>query len=145
MRQPKTFNNAPNKMNKRGRLVFSVAVVEDDPITLDLITDALETKLDATVYPFTRSKFARDFLLQQTPESISLIISDQVMPDYDGLSLLKTCQSSGLNVPFLLITADPNKDIVMEARKLQVSGFLAKPLNMDELIQKSKEAVSQTS
>ena len=89
--------------------MFSVAVVEDDPITLDLITDALETQLDATVYPFTRSKFARDFLLQQTSESISLIISDQVMPDYDGLSLLKTCQSYGLNVPFLLITADPNK------------------------------------
>ncbi|WP_394223906.1 response regulator [Alteromonas gracilis] len=124
--------------------MFSVAVVEDDPITLDIITDALETKLDAVVYPFTRSKFARDFLLQQTSESISLIISDQVMPDYDGLSLLKTCHSSGLNVPFLLITADPNKDLVMEARKLQVSGFLAKPLNMEELIQKSKEAVSQT-
>jgi|TARA_B100000446_G_scaffold123279_1_gene115443 DNA-binding NtrC family response regulator len=123
--------------------VFSVAVVEDDPITLDLITDALETQLDATVYPFTRSKFARDFLLQQTAESISLIISDQVMPDYDGLSLLKTCQSSGLNVPFLLITADPNKELVIEARKLQVTGFLAKPLNMEELVQKSREAVSQ--
>jgi len=119
--------------------LFSVAVVEDDPITLDMITDALETQLDATVYSFTRSKFARDFLLQQTADSLSLIISDQVMPDYDGLSLLKTCHSSGLNVPFLLITADPNKALVMEARKLHVTGFLAKPLNMKELIQKSKE------
>ena len=125
--------------------MFAVAVVEDDPITLDLIADALETQLDATVYPFTRSKFARDFLLQQTSDSISLIISDQVMPEYDGLSLLKTCQSSGLNVPFLLITADPNKDLVIEARKLQVTAFLAKPLNMEELIQKSKEVVSQVS
>ena len=125
--------------------MFSVAVVEDDPITLDLITYALETQLDATVYPFTRSKFARDFLLQQTAESISLIISDQVMPDYDGLSLLKNCQSSGLDVPFLLITADPNKELVIEARKLQVTGFLAKPLNMEELVQKSREAVSQAS
>jgi len=125
--------------------VFSVAVVEDDPITLDLITYALETQLDATVYPFTRSKFARDFLLQQTAESISLIISDQVMPDYDGLSLLKNCQSSGLDVPFLLITADPNKELVIEARKLQVTGFLAKPLNMEELVQKSKEVVSKAS
>ncbi|WP_334056493.1 response regulator [Alteromonas sp. S005] len=122
--------------------MFSVAVVEDDPITLDLITDALETQLDATVFPFTRSKFARDFLLQQSSDSLSLIISDQVMPDYDGLSLLKTCQSSGLDVPFLLITADPNKELVIEARKLQVTGFLAKPLSMEELVQKSKEAVT---
>lgn len=124
--------------------VFSVAVVEDDPITLDLITEALETHLDATVYTFTRSKFARDFLLQQTPDTLSLIISDQVMPDYDGLSLLKTCHSNGLEVPFLLITADPNKEVVMEARKLRVAGFLAKPLSMEELVQKSKEAVQKS-
>ncbi len=118
--------------------MFSVAVIEDDPITLDMIINALETQLDATVYSFTRSKFARDFLLQQTSDSLNLIISDQVMPDYDGLSLLRTCQSSGLNVPFLLITADPNKELVIEARKLQVTGFLAKPLDMKELIQKTK-------
>ncbi len=124
--------------------VFSVAVVEDDPITLDLITEALETHLDATVYTFTRSKFARDFLLQQTPDTLNLIISDQVMPDYDGLSLLKTCHSNGLEVPFLLITADPNKEVVMEARKLRVAGFLAKPLSMEELVQKSKEAVQKS-
>ncbi|BFT31350.1 hypothetical protein D210916BOD24_25260 [Alteromonas sp. D210916BOD_24] len=121
--------------------MFSVAVVEDDAITLDLITEALETHLDATVYTFTRSKFARDYLLQQTSETLSLIISDQVMPDYDGLSLLKTCHSNGLDVPFLLITADPNKEVVMEARKLGVAGFLAKPLSMQELVQKSKAAV----
>lgn len=124
--------------------VFSVAVVEDDPITLDLITEALETHLDATVYTFTRSKFARDFLLQQTPDTLNLLISDQVMPDYDGLSLLKTCHSNGLEVPFLLITADPNKEVVMEARKLRVAGFLAKPLSMEELVQKSKEAVQKS-
>ena len=121
--------------------MFSVTVVEDDPITLDLISDALETKLNATVYPFSRSKFARDFLLQQTSNSISLVISDQVMPDFDGLSLLKTIQAKGLVIPFLLITADPHKDLVVEAKKLKVSGFLAKPLDMKELINKSQEVM----
>ena len=121
--------------------MFSVAVVEDDPITLDLITDALETKLNATVYPFSRSKFARDFLLQQTSNSISLVISDQVMPEFDGLSLLKTIQAKGLVIPFLLITADTHKDLVVEAKKLKVSGFLAKTLDMKDLINKSQEVM----
>lgn len=121
--------------------MFSVAVVEDDPITLDLITDALETKLNATVYPFSRSKFARDFLLQQTSNSISLVISDQVMPEFDGLSLLKTIQAKGLVIPFLLITADPHKDLVVEAKNLKVSGFLAKPLDMKDLINKSQKVM----
>ncbi|WP_338518641.1 response regulator [Alteromonas gracilis] len=124
--------------------MLSVAVVEDDKITLDLIIETLETQLDAIVHPFSRSKFARDFILQQTPESLDLIISDQVMPDYDGLSLLKTCHAAGLDIPFLLITADPNKELVMQARQLEATDFLAKPLDMTELVQKSRDAVSRT-
>lgn len=126
---------------KKAKPVFSVAVIEDDVITLDLITDALETRLSATVYPFSRSKLARDFLLQQSPASLQLIISDQIMKEYDGLSLLKACRASNLQIPFLLITAEPNKKLVMEARKLGASGFLAKPLDMDELADKAKSFV----
>ncbi|WDT85337.1 response regulator [Alteromonas sp. 009811495] len=124
--------------------MLSVAVVEDDQITLDLIVEALETQLDATVHPFSRSKFARDFILQQTNDTLQLIISDQVMPDYDGLSLLKTCHAARLDIPFLLITADPSKALVVEAKALQVAGFLAKPLDMTELVFKSKEALART-
>jgi DNA-binding NtrC family response regulator len=124
--------------------VFSVAVVEDDQITLELIIQTLETQLDATVHSFSRSKFARDFILRQTPETLDLIISDQVMPDYDGLSLLKTCHAADLRIPFLLITADPNKALVMKARQLNVTGFLAKPLDMNELVRKSKSVLERT-
>ena len=122
--------------------MLSIAVIEDDVITLDIITEALESRLSATVYPFSRSALARDFILRQTPSTLQLIISDQVMQGYDGLSLLKTCHAAQLNIPFLLITADPNRKLVMEARKLGVSGFLAKPLNMEDLAQKVKSVLS---
>ena len=116
--------------------MFSVAVIEDDVITLDMITDTLENKLGATVYPFSRSKVARDFLLKQNAESLQLIISDQTMPDFDGISLLQACFNAKLDVPFLMITADPNRDLVMNARKLGARGFLAKPLIMNDLVSK---------
>ena len=82
-----------------------------------------------------------EFFLQQSSDSLNLIISDQFMRDYDGLSLLRTCRSVGLDIPFLLITADPNKDLVVKARAMKVSGFLAKPLNMYELVQKAKDLI----
>lgn len=116
--------------------MLSVAVIEDDLITLDLITDALETRLGATVYPFSRSKAAREFLLRQTSSTLQLIISDQVMPQYDGLSLLKVCRAAKLNIPFLLISANPNRTLVKQAIQLGVNGLLAKPLNMDKLTRK---------
>jgi two-component system chemotaxis response regulator CheY len=116
--------------------VLSVAVIEDDLVTLDIITNALETRLGATVYPFSRSKVAREFLMRQTSSTLSLVVSDQIMPTYDGLSLLKICRAAQLDVPFLLITADPNRKLVTEAKQLGVSGFLAKPLSMDKLAAK---------
>lgn len=118
---------------------LSIAVVEDDAITLEIITAALETRLGATVFAFDNSKAARDFLLQQTDTSIDLIISDQQMPDYDGLTLLKTCIASSLNVPFLLVTSEASRDLVISAKQLGASGFLAKPVSMSELTGKVLE------
>lgn len=121
---------------------LSIAVIEDDLITLDMITNALETRIEATVFAFEHSKTARDFLLQQTDESIDLIISDQQMPDLDGLTLLKTCNAALLNVPFLLVTAEASREMVISAKKLGVSGFLAKPVDMSELIEKVLEVTA---
>lgn len=121
---------------------LSIAVVEDDSITLDMITAALETRLGATVFAFDNSKAARDFLLQQTDDSIDLVISDQQMPDFDGLTLLKTCNASLLNVPFLLVTAEASRDMVISAKKLGASGFLAKPVDMAELADKVLEVTA---
>ncbi|WP_414828368.1 response regulator [Alteromonas sp. H39] len=118
---------------------LSIAVVEDDAITLEMITTALENRLGATVFAFDNSKAARDFLLQQTEASIDLVISDHHMPEYDGLTLLKTCIASSLNVPFLLVTSEASRDMVISAKKLGASGFLAKPVNMAELANKVLE------
>ncbi len=115
---------------------LSIVVIEDDAITLEMITVALESRLQANVYPFSKSKTARDFLLKQTNNSIDLIISDQQMPDYEGLELLEACKSTTLDVPFLLITAEASRDMVISAKMLGVSGFLAKPINMEELADK---------
>ena len=122
--------------------MLSIAVIDDDVITLDMITEALESRLSATVYPFSRSQLAREFLLRQNASSLQLIICDQVMEGFDGLSLLKACHAAQLTIPFLMITADPNRALVMEARSLGVSGFLAKPLKMDDLIKKVKTVLS---
>lgn len=116
--------------------VQSVVVIDDDMITQELITEALEQRLGVDVYSFNRSKQARDFLLQQSNASVSLIISDQMMPDYNGLDLLTACRQSGLTTPFLLLTSDATRETVIKARKLGASQFVAKPFSVDDLMEK---------
>ncbi|WP_137166053.1 response regulator [Salinimonas lutimaris] len=124
--------------------VQSVVVIDDDRITAELITDALEQQLGVDVYSFNRSKQARDFLLQQTNATVSLIISDQMMPDFNGLDLLQACRQAGLTVPFLLLTSDATRDTVIKARQHGASQFVAKPFAVNNLLDKVRALLPQT-
>lgn len=118
-----------------------VAVIDDDEITLEIIVTTLETQLNATVFSFTRSKFAREFLLQQSPDSLHLVISDLVMPEFDGLDVLRSCRAAGLNIPFLFMTAFASRQTVLTAKELGAVGYMVKPIASDELVSKVKEIV----
>ncbi len=115
---------------------LTIAVIDDDTISLDIIVAGLEDKLDATVIAFSRSKVALEFLKQQSHDSIHLVISDLVMPEYSGLELLATCRDMNNDVPFILLTANATKDTVVRARQLDVTAFLAKPVAIDNLVDK---------
>ncbi|QJR80127.1 response regulator [Alteromonas pelagimontana] len=115
---------------------ITVAVIEDDSITLELITQGLEQQLSATVYAFSRSKAAREFLLKQTAGTLDVVISDQRMPEYDGLSLLQACRSAHINIPFILLTADTTRETVMRAKELGATHFLAKPFVVEDVVNK---------
>ncbi|MCW8107488.1 response regulator [Alteromonas ponticola] len=115
---------------------LNIVAIDDDDITLEIIKNILEESLDAYVYTFSRSKQAREFLVKQSPETLQLIISDQNMPQYNGLTLLKMCNAVKLNVPFILLTADASRETVVRARQLGVDGYIAKPIKRDNLIAK---------
>jgi CheY-like chemotaxis protein len=120
-----------------------IAIVDDDEISLELMINILETELNATVFSFTRSKFAREFLLQQNEDSLHLVISDLVMPEYDGVELLRTFRQAGLNIPFLFMTAYASRQTVLDAKKLGAVGYMVKPISKDELIKKVKSVITK--
>ena len=117
---------------------YSIAVIDDDTVMLDMITEVLEDNLEVSVLGFNRSEMARDFLLKPEGHNLSLIISDLNMPRYDGLQLLRDCRACGLKAPFILLTGDATKETVLAARKSGATQFLAKPFSTDDLISKVK-------
>lgn len=117
---------------------YNIAVIDDDSLTLDIVTYALEESMDVDLFAFSRSEMAREFLLSPSGKQLSLIISDQNMPQYDGLTLLKECRSAGVNSPFILLTADATRETVIAAKKGGATQFLAKPFTTEDLIGKVK-------
>lgn len=70
------------------------------------------------------------------------IISDWNMPNMMGLDLLKAVRANDkwCNIPFLIVTAEAQKDNVLEATRAGVSNYIIKPFTA-EVLQVKMEAI----
>lgn len=66
------------------------------------------------------------------------VVSDWNMPNMDGLDLLKKVRSDPelKSLPFLMVTAEAEKDKVIEAIKAGVSNYIVKPFTAEILKEK---------
>lgn len=67
-----------------------------------------------------------------------LVISDWNMPNMMGIDLLKAVRSDEKlkTIPFIMITAEGQKENILEAAKSGVSNYIVKPFTADTLQQK---------
>ncbi|MBE9582352.1 MAG: response regulator, partial [Proteobacteria bacterium] len=69
---------------------------------------------------------------------VDLIISDWNMPKMTGLDLLKKVrgEESTKKIPFLMVTAEAQKDNVLQAVQAGVSNYVVKPFTADAIKEK---------
>jgi two-component system chemotaxis response regulator CheY len=71
-------------------------------------------------------------------ENIDLILCDWNMPEMPGIDLLKTLKSDDelKNIPFVMVTAEAQKDNIIEAVKAGVSSYIVKPFTAETVSEK---------
>ena len=69
---------------------------------------------------------------------IDLIVSDWNMPKINGLELLKTVRASDeyKDIPFLMVTAEAQKQNVLDAVQAGVSNYMVKPFTAEQISEK---------
>lgn len=76
-------------------------------------------------------------LLEADAKRIDLVISGLHMKSKNGIELLRSIRKSAVEkvspLPFLLITAERNKDILKELEQAGGNGYLSKPFKTEEL------------
>lgn len=74
---------------------------------------------------------------------IDLIVSDWNMPKMTGLELLKYVRSQDpiKDLPFLMVTAEAQKENIVEAVKAKVSNYIVKPFTAATLEEKLAKIV----
>lgn len=73
--------------------------------------------------------------------SFDLVISDWNMPKMTGLDLLKQMRAmpETKTLPFLMVTAEAQKQNVIEAVQAGVSNYVVKPFTADQISEKLKK------
>ena len=71
-------------------------------------------------------------------EKVDLIMCDWNMPEMPGIELLKTVRSDDelKEIPFVMVTAEAQKDNILEAVKSGVSNYVVKPFTAETITEK---------
>jgi signal transduction histidine kinase len=119
-------NNAPGASGPKPRLLF----VEDEAILREHLAQKLSDE-----YVVDTAGNGNEALLAVMRAKPALVVTDIVMPDMDGVELLKTLrQSPGTRaIPVLLISGRAADEYRIEGFEQGADGFLAKPYTEREL------------
>jgi two-component system chemotaxis response regulator CheY len=109
-----------------------VLVVDDFATMRKIVKNVLKQISIENVVEAENGKHA--LMVLQT-EPVDLIISDWMMPEMTGIEFLKVCKGDEekKKIPFIMVTAEGQKDSVMEAIKSGVDNYIVKPFTPDKL------------
>jgi DNA-binding response OmpR family regulator len=122
-------------MPPRTRSQWLVLVVEDDPDLLTLITRFLEKEKYEVV---TATNGAAGLALASGRPKPNLIISDIMMPDMDGLEMVRRIKEDPQTkpTPVVFLTAKQTSKDVIAGIQAGARTYMTKPFKMQELIDK---------
>jgi two-component system chemotaxis response regulator CheY len=118
-----------------------VLVVDDSSTMRRIVTGVL---VDLGFTDIVEADNGRDAWEIIQRGEIGLAICDWNMPLMTGIDLLNAIRSHPefKNLPFIMLTAEGQKQSILEAVRLQVSQYLMKPFNAELLTRKIKRALS---
>jgi DNA-binding response OmpR family regulator len=71
-------------------------------------------------------------------EPIAAVLVDVAMPGVDGFELCRRAREGGFAAPILMISARPGADLPRRAAEAGANGFLRKPFENTELVDRLK-------
>ena len=109
--------------------MISVLVVEDDPSQREALEEYLGglTHPDTfTVYAVPTIELGRAVLADR---KIDCVISDLMLPDGNGIELVREGRKKQPALPFLILTGQPTVETAVEAIKAGATDYLVKPVD----------------
>jgi DNA-binding NtrC family response regulator len=116
-----------------------VLLVDDEKEFTSILSQRLETR-GLTVQSAANGKEALEKIQE---ESFDVIFLDLVMPEMNGLETLQQIKKDRPDMQVILLTGHADLKSGVDAIKMGAQDFLEKPADIQQLMEKIKEAHSQ--
>ena len=105
----------------------SLLIVDDNEMNRDMLSRRLERK----GYAVTLASDGRQALDLVAKAPFDLVLLDVMMPDINGLEVLKTLRAThaATQLPVIMVTAKDQSEDIVEALKLGASDYVTKPID----------------
>ena len=118
-----------------------ILIVDDEPFNLDL----LEQELGEHQYTIERAANGNEALKRAESFQPDLILLDYMMPDMNGLDVLKEIRRRGNDVPVVMVTAYGSIERAVQAVKEGAYDFIPKPFEPEHMILVVQKALERES
>ncbi len=106
-----------------------ICIIDDKDVMRDSLTDIL----GGQGHEVTAFADPRQALAELAPARMDVIVSDLRMPGMDGIELLRSLRSAGVDTPFVLMTAYASVPTAVEAMKLGATDYIQKPFDAEAI------------
>ncbi len=114
-----------------------VAVIEDDPASLERITIALSETSDISIVAIARNVANGKELVEAG--GFDVLLCDLGLPDGSGITLIRQAALKHKNIDIIVITIFAEQNKVMDSIKAGARGYLLKGENFDQCAESIRE------
>ena len=114
-----------------------ILLVEDD----SSVRTTIVTFLELEGYKIEAVSNTRDAIQRLSQRSYPLVISDIYIDDRTGIDVLMAAKNHNADTPVILMTARGTMETVMQATRNGAFDYLAKPFELDTMLEAVKRAV----
>ena len=118
----------------------TIMIIDDSYTNLILVQSVIDDLAEGfEIVKETDSNVAIERMQAIKPD---VVILDIMMPDIDGISILRSMKESPdlKDIPVIILSALPGREKEKEALKLGASYYIRKPLVVTELVEKIQES-----
>lgn len=121
---------------------WSVLIVDDEPLTQDL----LRLMLEPAGFRVTGAAHGLEALQKVQEEKPDIMILDVMMPHMDGITVCKKIRSNPetADLPVVMLSGKTHLNAVEEGLQAGANRYLAKPTPRTELIQTLRDVLAET-